>query len=211
MVWFALAGSFYASAEYAAQNRDNAGFVTDLYNTFFNRAPDSGGFSNWTGLLASGMPREVVLASFMFSAEFGTFTQGIFGTATTRKEIDTVVDFYRGILGRLPDDAGFAFWLGRFRTAQCQGSAAVTTQAESISNLYATSQEYIARNRSNAQYVGDLYNAFLRRGGDLAGVQFWINELNTGARTRENERQQFVASPEFSSRAAAIISQGCLP
>ena len=37
-----------------------------------------------------------------------------------RKEIDTVMDFYRGLLGRLPDDGGFDFWLGQFRTAQCR-------------------------------------------------------------------------------------------
>jgi len=39
-VWFALSAAFYVSAEYAAFNRDNTGFVTDLYNTFFNRSPD---------------------------------------------------------------------------------------------------------------------------------------------------------------------------
>ncbi len=208
--WFALAGSFYGSGEYAAQGRDNAGYVTDMYNTFFNRAPDSAGLTYWAGLLASGMPREVVLASFMFSSEFATFTQAIFGAANTRKEIDTVVDFYRGILGRLPDDAGFAYWLQLFRTAQCQGAGAVGAQAESISSLYANSPEYGARNRSNAQFVGDMYNAFLRRGGDLAGVQYWIGQLDSGARSRENVRQNFVASPEFSARIDAVVAQGCL-
>ncbi len=209
-VWFALAGSFYGSAEYAAQGRDNAGFVTDMYNTFFNRAPDEAGLSYWAGLLTSGMPREVVLASFMFSSEFATFTQGIFGAASTRKEVDTVVDFYRGILGRLPDDGGFGYWLQLFRTAQCQGAGAVSAQAESISSQYANSPEYGARNRSNAQFVGDMYNAFLRRGGDLAGVQYWIGQLDSGARSRENVRQNFVASAEFSARVTAVIAQGCL-
>jgi hypothetical protein len=210
-VWYAMAGSFYFSTEYAAFNRDNAGFVTDLYGTFFNRAPDTTGFNDWMSQLSAGMPREVVLASFMFSAEFASFTQAIFGTATTRKEIDTVGDFYRGLLARLPDDGGFNFWLQKFRTAQCQGSAAVTAQAESISSQFALGSEYAARARTNSQYVGDLYNAFLRRGGDLAGVQFWINQIATGARTRENVRQAFVGSAEFSARVAAVIAQGCLP
>ncbi|MBZ0249528.1 MAG: DUF4214 domain-containing protein, partial [Burkholderiales bacterium] len=39
---------------------------------------------------------------------------------------------------------------------------------------------------------------------------FWINELSSGARTRENVRQAFVASPEFQARVAAVIAQGCL-
>jgi hypothetical protein len=82
---------------------------------------------------------------------------------------------------------------------------------EAISSGFAGSGEYLARNRSNAQYVGDLYNAFLRRGGDLQGVQFWINDLDTGARTRENVRQNFIASSEFQSRVTAIVDQGCSP
>jgi len=211
-VWFAMAQSFFGSAEYRLFNRDDAGFVTDLYNTFFNRAPDAGGFADWMTQLAAGMPREVVLASFMFSREFTNFTQAIFGTTVTRKEVDTVIDFYRGLLGELPDDGGFNFWLQPFRTAQCQAGAAVNAQVERISSEFANSPQYLNRARTNAQYVGDLYNAFLRRGadGDLAGVQYWISQITSGARSRENVRQEFVASPEFQARVAAIIAQGCI-
>jgi hypothetical protein len=210
-VWFAMAGSFFASAEYQAFGRDDTGFVTDLYNTFFNRAPDGDGLAFWTGQLSSGLPREVTLVAFMFSTEFRNFTQAIFGTTAVRAEVDTVTDFYRGLLARLPDDGGFAFWLARFRAAQCLGGNAVNAEVESISSLFALSAEYAARNRSNAQYVGDLYNAFLRRDGELAGVLFWINEISSGARTREQVRQAFVASPEFQARVAAIIAAGCVP
>jgi hypothetical protein len=209
--WYAMATFFFFSPEYQSFNRDDTGFVTDLYNTFFNRGPDAGGLAFWTGQLAQGMPREVVLVSFMFSGEFQAFTQAIFGNTQVRKEIDTVVDFYRGLLSRLPDDDGFAFWVQRFRTAQCQGPGAVYSQAESISSGFANSGEYAGRNRTPAQYVGDLYNAFLRRGGDLGGVQFWINEITTGARSRDKVRQDFIASPEFNNRVLAIIAQGCQP
>ncbi|MFL5521158.1 MAG: DUF4214 domain-containing protein [Gemmatimonadales bacterium] len=208
--WYSMAGAFYTSVEYVALNRDNNGFVTDLYNTFFNRPPDGAGLVFWNGLLDSGLPREVALVSFMFSTEFVNFTQAIFGGSQVRKEVDTVVDFYRGLLARLPDGSGLGFWVQEFRAAQCQGAAAVTARAEAISSAFALGAEYAARGRSNSQYVGDLYNAFLRRGGDLGGVQFWISEIASGARTREHVRQQFVASAEFSSRVAAVIAQGCL-
>jgi hypothetical protein len=134
--WFAMAQAFYSGAEYAAFNRDNTGYVTDLYNTFFNRAPDSAGLAFWLGNLNSGMPREVALAEFMFSTEFANFTTAIFGNVTARAEVNTVVDFYRGLLARLPDDGGFAFWVGRFRTAQCLNAAAVTNEVEAISSAY---------------------------------------------------------------------------
>jgi hypothetical protein len=209
--WYAMATFFFFSSEYQSFNRDNTGFVTDLYTAFFNRAPDAGGLAFWTGLLAQGMPREVVLVSFMFSPEFTSFTQAIFGNTAARAEVDTVMDFYRGLLSRLPDAGGFNNWVSQFRTAQCAGSFAVYNQVESISRQFALSSEYLGRNRTTSQYVGDLYNAFMRRGGDLNGVQYWISQINTGARTRENVRQQFLASPEFNARVSAIIAQGCLP
>jgi hypothetical protein len=210
-VWFAMAQAFYSSAEYAALNRDNAGFVTDLYRTFFNREPDSSGLAYWVDLRANGLPREVMLVSFMFSPEFVAFTQRIFGTSGVRAEQDAVADFYRGLLSRTPDDSGFQYWVGRFRSAQCAGPAAVASEAEAISKAFADSAEYAARSRNNAQFVGDLYNAFLRRGGDLPGVQYWVDQVATGARTRDQVRGAFKNSPEFQARVQAITQWGCLP
>jgi len=209
-VWYTMATAFYFSAEYASLGRDDAGFVTDLYNTFFNRAPDAGGLSYWTGQIAAGLPRQIVLVGFMFSPEFTGFSQGIFGTPATRKEINTVVDFYRGLLARMPDDTGFMNWVTQFRTAQCQGAAAVGATANSISSSFINSAEYASRARNNPQFVGDLYNAILRRGGDLGGVQFWITQLDTGV-SRDSVRAQFLATAEFTARVDAIVAQGCLP
>ena len=210
-VWFAMAMTFYFSPEYTAFNTSNNTFVTDLYRTFFNRAPDSGGLTYWMGQLSSGMPREVLLASFMFSPEFVNFTQAIFGNTAARAEIDVVGDFYRGLLARLPDDGGFAHWVQQFRTAQCSADASnqVRAQAGSISAGFANGPEYNARARSNAQFVGDLYNSFLRRGGDLPGVQFWIDALNSGQQTRDSAREFFLQSPEFTARVNAVAAAGC--
>jgi len=207
--WFALAQGFFNSAEYRAFNRDATGFVTDLYTTFFNRAPDSGGLAYWTGLMGQGMPPGVVLVSFMFSPEFAAFAQSIFGNTAARAEVDTAVDFYRGILSRLPDSGGFNYWVQQFRAAQCAGAASVYANVESISSGFADSPEYASRARSNADFVGDMYNAFLRRGGDLDGVNYWIGQLNSGSRTRENVRRAFITTPEFSARVQGIINQGC--
>ncbi len=209
--WYAMAISFYSSSEYGSFNRTDAEFVGDLYNTFFNRVVDAPGLAFWTGQMTGGMPRQVVLISFLFSTEFANFSNGIFGTTAVRAEIDAVTDFYRGLLSRLPDDAGFNFWLQKFRVAQCLGAGSVTAEAESISSQFVLGSEYIARNRTNAQYVGDLYNAFLRRGGDLTGVLFWVGQITDGTQTREQVRQAFVASPEFSARVNAVIAAGTFP
>jgi hypothetical protein len=209
--WYAMSVSFFTSPEYASLGRDDTGFVTGMYATFFNRPPDGGGLAFWSGQLAAGEPREVVLASFLFSPEFTGFAQGIFGNTAVRPEIDVVMDFNRGALGRLPDNGGLAFWVKQFRTAQCQGAAQVYAQASSISGQFFDGAEYAARHRSNAQYVGDLYNAFLRRGGDATGVRFWIDQLDSGGQTRDQVRGAFLGSPEFAGRVNAVVQQACLP
>ena len=205
-----MAGQFFTSTEYLAKNTSNSQYITDIYRTFFNRAPDSSGLSYWTNQLAAGLPRSVVLFSFVFSTEFATYMQGLYGDASARAEINAVVDFYRGFLNRLPDSAGFSYWLNRFRTAQCQGAAAVNAEAESISRQFAASAEYSGRNRSSSDYVADLYYGFLRRGGDLGGFNYWVNQLNTKAQTSDQVRRSFLQSPEFQSRVRQIINQGCL-
>lgn len=209
--WFAMASNFYASQEYTSRNATTAQYVTDLYDTFFNRAPDGPGLSHWTGQLASGLPREIALLSFMFSPEFAAFTQGIFGDTAARPEIDMVMDFYRGAFNRLPDTPGFKHWVNRMRAAQCSGSAAVTQEADAISGAFFASAEYAARNRGNPLFVSDLYNAFLRRGGDLNGVNFWINRLDTGQGDRNGLRLAFLQSPEFANRVNAVVAAGCQP
>ena len=209
--WYVMAGYFYNSAEYLGYGKNDTQFVTDLYNTFFNRGPDAGGLAYWTGQIAGGVPREVVLFSFMFSPEFRTFNQAIFGDTSARAEVNVVIDFFRGILNRLPDTASFNYWLGRMRTAQCAGAGAVYAEVNNSSYNFIFSAEYAGRNRNNTQFVTDMYYSFLRRGGDAGGVQYWINELNTGARTIANVRDAFIASPEFNTRVNAIVAQGCLP
>jgi hypothetical protein len=208
--FYAMAVAFFSSSEYASLGRDDTGFVTDLYNTFFNRAPDAGGLAYWSGQLASGLPRDALLLSFMFSPEFATYMQSAVGTSVARAEVNMVMDFYRGVLGRLPDAGGFAYWLQLFRNAQCQSGSAVYAQVNNISTQFLNGPEYAGRARDGTRFVTDLYNAFLRRGPDLAGVQNWVGQLNTGA-TREAIRQSFVSTPEFSARISSVISQGCAP
>jgi hypothetical protein len=208
-VWYVMADTFFNSAEYLSYNKTDAQFVTDLYNTFFNRAPDASGQGYWVGQIQQGMPRELVLYSFLFSTEFRDFTTQIFGASTVRPEIDMVMDLYRGAFNRMPDSTGFAYYLAQLRSAQCQGASAVSKTVSDLATTFLSSPEYANRARDDAHYVGDLYNIFLRRGGDLAGVQYWLAQLTTHAQTRDQLRTDFVQSPEFSLRVTNTIAAGC--
>jgi hypothetical protein len=212
--WYAMAATFFGSPEYAAFARSDDDFLTDVYNTFFNRVPDAGGLAYWKGQLASGITRDMVIASFTFSPEFTNFTQAIFGSTAVRAENDMVTDMYRGFLQRLPDDAGFAFWTGKLRAAQClpynQSSAAVKQAVNDLTHEFLASPEYANRHRGDAQFLSDLYNAIQRRGGDTGGVAYWLGRLTSGAQTRDSVLTDTVSySGEFNLRAARVVAQGC--
>ena len=48
------------------------------------------------------------------------------------------------------------------------------------------------------------------RGDDLAGYNYWVGQLNGGLLSREQVRQQFLASAEMQAQSAAI-AMGCRP
>ena len=141
-----LGNVFLNGAEYAALGRTDAQFVSDVYVAFLNRVPDSGGLTYWTGQLSSGLPRNVVLNSFLFAPEFSAAMQAVFGTGASRSEVSTIVDLYGGLFRRLPDNSGFTYWQTQFRTAQCTGAFAVKNSVNSITQQFLGSTEYLARN-----------------------------------------------------------------
>ena len=206
-----MANVFFNTPEYLALNRDNNGFVTDLYITFFGRLPEAGGFSYWVGQLSSGIPRNNVMSSFLFSAEFTTTMNGLFPGQTARAETYLVLNLYGGLFRRLAETAGYTYWTGQFRTAQCNATPAAAVQAaiDSVSSQFLASAEYALRATTNSQYVVDLYYALLQRGAETAGYNYWVGQLNGSFLSRGQVRQQFLTSPEMQAQSAAIAAQGC--
>ncbi len=215
-VFFTMAIQFFNSTEYLNRATSNTQYLTDLYRTFFLREPDAPGLAYWESQLSQGMDRGALLTNFLFSTEFSNQMTALFGSASVRAEINVVIDLYRGILGVLPDSGGFNYWLGRIRTAQCTGGNAVIAEVDTISSAFITSPEYSQRETARpggirqGMHVGDLYNAFLRRGADLSGYQYWTGQLN-GGQTRDFVRSQFLQSPEFQNRVTQVIATPCIP
>jgi hypothetical protein len=205
-----MAGYFFNSPEYLAGNKSTAAFVADLYNTFFNRAPDAAGLAYWVDQVeTAGLPREVVLFSFMFSGEFRAFTTAVFGETATRPEVNLVMDFFRGVLNRIPDTPSLDYWVGRLRAAQCAGAGAVYAEVDAMSAAFIFNPEYNNRGRDNTRFVTDMYYSFLRRGGDATGVGYWIHELDTHSKDINAVRISFLNSPEFGARVQGVIAAGC--
>lgn len=212
--YIAMANTFLNQPEFIDANLDNGAFVDRMYETFFDRGADGGGRDYWVSQLQGGLSREMVILGFMFSQEFADFMATNAGSSVSRPEIYAVLDFYRGALGRLPDDGGLNFWAGQFRSAQClpeaQRAGGVYNTAISIADQFFGSAEYEGKTTSNERYVSDLYNAFMRRSASPADVAFWVGKIQSADLTRYQVRRAFIDSPEFGARVSSVAGAGCI-
>ena len=65
-----VAYGFVFSQEFLNKNTTNEEYLPVLYEAFFNRQPDQGGWDGWLSELNRGTSREEVLNGFIFAAEF---------------------------------------------------------------------------------------------------------------------------------------------
>jgi hypothetical protein len=208
-VFYAMAMQFFASGEYVGRSTSDTQYLTDLYQTFFKRAPSAAELAYWQGELTAAQSRSALLNSFLFAQEFSNAMTVLFGASNVRPEVNMTMDLYRGTYGRLPDSAGFSGWLGVIRQAQCQAATQVSTTLNTVLGAFFNSPEYGNRARSDRDFMGDVYNAYMRRGpgGDTGGFNFWVGQVPSMG--RDGVRSQFVPSAEFQARVSAIVSAGC--
>jgi len=121
----------------------------------------------------------------------------------SQKASDWVTALYNVTLNRAPDAGGLATWDNVLRQAYAQGQAAFLQAAKDTASGFFDSTEYANRNRSNSDYVRDLYLAYLNREPDAPGWAAWTNALDGGA-TRQGVRQGFADSGEFANRVSGM-------
>ena len=100
-----------------------------------------------------------------------------------------VEHMYTVALGRGSDTDGLAYW--------CKELAGNKQNAADIAYGFFFSTEYKQKNRSNEQFVDDLYETILGRKADPEGKAAWVKALKNG-RSRESVLAGFVNSTEFS-------------
>lgn len=139
-------------------------FVNDLYRSVLRRAPYADEVQSWSAsLTASGSIATAwdTTRAFLGSAEF----------LALPFLPETYVDaFYRGVLGREPDDAGRAYYRG-----------AVTTVRDGLVPVFFDSPEFAARwaGGTAAAFVTALYRGIMGREPDGVEVGFWVVRLNS--------------------------------
>ncbi len=81
--------------------------IVELYIAYFDRAPDAVGLAYWGNALAEGMSMKAIAASFNVQVE----TRAAYPETMSNAELATAV--YDNVLGRVPDQEGFAYWVGQ--------------------------------------------------------------------------------------------------
>lgn len=110
-----------------------------------------------------------------------------------------VYRLYTAAFNRTPDAGGQAFW-----TAQLDGGETLNAVAQGFVSSPEFQSDY--GKLSVSDFVSDLYQNILHRAGDPGGVQFWTNELSSGAMTQASVLIGFSDSAE--NRALTAVATG---
>lgn len=97
---------------------------------------------------------------------------------------------YSVALDRAPEDEGFEYWVNKLRTGEACGAQ--------IAYGVLFSQEYIERERTNGEFIADLYEIEFGRAPDPEGFNYWLNILNSN-NSREDVYAGFANSVEFNN------------
>ena len=187
-----VAYGFVFSQEFIGLNTSNADFLTVLYEAFFDREPDPGGYEYWLSQLDDGVSREDVLDSFIYAQEFVHLCDayGILPFIISAEDLVRVfvTRFYHHYLDRNPDQGGLAYWADSLLSGSLTGA--------DLAWSLVFSQEFVGRNTTNEEYLALLYRTLFDREPDLGGWNHWLGEFSSGA-SREDVLNAFIYTEEF--------------
>jgi len=123
----------------------------ELYIAYFNRAPDAVGLGFWGTAFAEGLSLAEIAGLFINQPE----TRATYPDALSNEDFATAV--YNNVLGRIPDQAGFDFWVGALNSGgvgKDQFILSVLGGAKADPQPGAT-QDFIVQQLVDRQYLTD--------------------------------------------------------
>ncbi len=198
-----LAG-FFNSPEFMDKEYTPEEIIAIMYEAILYREGSEEEIAAWAAQLSSGKTICEVLAGFVNSPEaqeiYGEWGLDIGGMYADGSVINPalrayVEGMYRTLLERTSEDDGFYGWLDKI----VKGTL---TPAQLPQNFFG-SMEYLARERTNEQFVTDCYKAILGRDPEEDGAAGWLALLEAGT-DRMTVVNAFTASPEFQNRLMGL-------
>ncbi|CAK0778078.1 hypothetical protein CCP4SC76_6550007 [Gammaproteobacteria bacterium] len=115
---------------------------------------------------------------------------------------DLISYYYQSVLGRIPEPGGLSYYQDRITKAQTEGRD-VKPEFRDMAFAFLNSPEYLIRGTSHADYVNTLYQTFLQRGPEDAGLVYYLDRLKKGE-ARNILIDNFTHSPEFAQFMANL-------
>ena len=206
---------FIFSNEFESRGLTNDQKVDIFYATFLNRAADADGRKIWVDALDAGVDLEKIFEGFVMSTEFAGICEAAGISAGQMSDIDGMTDIlnryrnrsisltefvarcYTKALGRNGDIAGIDSWCMQILTG-------AWTPRNVAADGFFHSDEFIAKNTTNAEYVSILYQTFLGRELDAPGYELWVGLLDRNEWTRDQVLDGFADSDEFKAILASF-------
>ncbi len=201
---------------------DYTSLLNQLYGSSFGRAPDQAGMDYWTGMLNSGQVSADQLASIFaaspeglqYAAQQSAAPTTTTGTAGQTQDYSGLLgNIYQQELGRAADQGGLDYWSNMLSTGQIgindlskifsdteEGRAYDAAQAGGAgSQMTNTTTGATTGTGTGGDYTDllkEIYTKELGRAPDEAGMQYWSQQLASGAIKPEQLSAIFSGTPE---------------
>ena len=117
---------------------------------------------------------------------------------------------FMGSFGRPPQTSEQTTWVDALTTAYGSSLAALIAEATTLIRGQFEDAEYAARDRTNSQFLYDLYATYLDRLPDIEGYEFWLPQLDTG-RPRSELLDAFDTALEYVDRVTTMTMPTLYP
>ncbi len=198
-----MANLFINGAEFLARNLSDEEFINVMYKAIMNRTSEADGMNVWKGCLATGVSRNFVLSQFMGSTEFTNIctdygiTAGSIELTEFRDKNYQVTSFVQRcnekVFGRSGDVDGLNTW--------CEQIIKKTLTPQQVAGYFVFSDEAVAMDLSDADFVKMLYRTFMGRECESdESLNIWTGYLANN--TRQGAFDLFASSQEFTAIVA---------
>jgi hypothetical protein len=158
-------------------------FITAQYEDFLGRTPSAGDLAYYGEMLDYGTKTPDWLMQYFLESDEGD------------GKTQCIARLYQAFYRRLPDTAGFMYWMDARRSG--------TWSVYRIAEQFARAPEFVDMygTLDNGAYVDLVYHNVLGRAPDAAGKQYWVDQLESGV-TRGRVMTGFSESPEYKAAQA---------
>lgn len=184
---------------------ETANQVYRMYQATLDRAPDLGGYANWTKQLFEGdIALAAMAAGFVGSAEF----QNTYGALSNEAFVELL---YQNVLNRAADSGGLAAWTGALNNGMSREDVVLGfSESQEFRNNTTPAAEALAKTSVEVNWSDEvyrIYRATLDREPDVGGFTNWVTALSTGTPFTA-VISSFVNSAEFQATYGALSNGG---